>query len=92
MQVIDGTPTYVCLCAIFMHMCAIFIHICVQYIRNQGASANTIFDSSTYGCLPVMRLFYARLRTYAQYDAMNEFTCSEHSVKKKTRITGKQRL
>ena len=25
--------------------------------------------------------FYVRLRTYAQYASMNEFTCSEHSVR-----------
>ena len=28
-----------------------------------------------------MRFFYVRLRTYAQYASMNEFTCSEHSVR-----------
>ena len=40
-----------------------------------------------------MRFFYVRLRTYAQYTLMNEFTCSEHSVirtrRLKTRSTGK---
>ena len=30
-----------------------------------------------------MRFFYVRLRTYAQYASMNEFTCSEHSVGRK---------
>ena len=28
----------------------------------------------------MMRFFNVRLRTYAQYASMNEFTCSEHSV------------
>ena len=42
-----------------------------------------------------MRFFYVRLRTCAQYVSMNEFTCSEHSVRIRTlkkRITGKQPL
>ena len=46
----------------------------------------------TQGCFPVMRFF---LRTFAQYASMNEFTCSEHSVRirrSKKRITGKQPL
>ena len=52
----------------------------------------------TNGCFPVLRFFYVRLRTYAQYTSMNEFTCSEHSVPtyvyvgKKKRSTGKQPL
>ena len=40
-----------------------------------------------------MRFFYVRLRTYAQYASMNEFTCSEHSVRihrLNKRITGSQ--
>ena len=32
-------------------------------------------------CFPVMRFFYVRLRTCAQYASMNEFTCCEHSVR-----------
>ena len=45
-----------------------------------------------------MRFFYVRLRTCGQYASMNEFTCSEHSVRvrvyvrKKKRMTGKQPL
>ena len=38
---------------------------------------------------------YVRLRTHAQYASMNEFTCSEHSVRmrrSKKRSTGKQPL
>ena len=41
----------------------------------------------------MMRFFYVRLPTYAQYALMNEFICSEHSVRIRTlkkRITGKQ--
>ena len=41
----------------------------------------------------MMRLFYVGLRTYVQYDLMNEFMCSEHSVRVRTLkkcITGKQ--
>ena len=36
--------------------------------------------------------FYIHLHTCmcAPYASMNKFTCSEHSVRKKTRITGKQ--
>ena len=37
--------------------------------------------------------FYVRLRTYAQYASLNEFTCSEHFVcirKSKKRSTGNQ--
>ena len=40
-----------------------------------------------------MRFFNVRLRTYAQYASMNEFTCSEHSVRihrLNKRITGSQ--
>ena len=33
------------------------------------------------GRFPVMRFFYVRLCTCAQYALMNEFTCSEHSVR-----------
>ena len=39
--------------------------------------------------------FYVRLRKYAQYASMNEFTCSEHSVRirrSKKRRTGNQPL
>ena len=39
--------------------------------------------------------FYVRLRTYAQYASMNEFTCFEHSVpihRSKKRSTGNQPL
>ena len=42
-----------------------------------------------------MRFFYVRLRTYAQYASMNEFTCSEHSIRirmSKIRSTGNQPL
>ena len=42
------------------------------------------FDVWTKGCFPVMRFFYVRLRTCAQYASMNEFTCSEHSVRIRT--------
>ena len=43
----------------------------------------------------MMRFFYVRLRTYAQYASMNEFTCSEHSIRirmSKIRSTGNQPL
>ena len=33
------------------------------------------------GCFLVMRSFYVRLHTCAEYVSMNEFTCSEHSVR-----------
>ena len=42
-----------------------------------------------------MRFFYVRLRTYAQYASINEFTCSEHSVRirrSKKSSTGNQPL
>ena len=35
----------------------------------------------TKACFPVMRFFHVHLRTYAHYASMNEFTCSEHSVR-----------
>ena len=42
-----------------------------------------------------MRFFHVRLRTYAQYESINEFTCSEHSVRtrrSRKRSTGNQPL
>ena len=45
----------------------------------------------------MLRFFYVRLRTYAQYVSMNEFMCSEHSVqvrirRSRKRSTGNQPL
>ena len=37
-------------------------------------------------CFPVLRFFYVRLRTYAKYASMNEFTCSENSVRIRGRV------
>ena len=60
-----------------------------------GLRINTTMRHSHSFSFPVTRFFYVRLRTYAQYASMNEFTCSEHSVRIRTskkRSTGNQPL
>ena len=70
------------------HMSSKFFEINnnLSCIISQAGMASSEFYASIKtrhckGCFPVMTFF---LRTCAQYASMNEFTCSEHSVRIRT--------
>ena len=63
--------------ALFSHATKMESDNCTEQESNPGHT------NTTKGCFPVM---------CAQYASMNEFTCSEHSIRMRTlkkRITGK---
>ena len=56
---------------------------CFLLFANYMALAGTACCTSASGLL---YFFYVRLRTYAQYASLSDFTCSQHSIRSSTRI------